>query len=82
MIGTKAWLKVIQAGYVDKEFADVKLVWNAQIEVCPLFTASKPVTTLEDLKGLKIRTVSPQFKERVDAWGATAVSVPLGETIS
>jgi TRAP-type C4-dicarboxylate transport system substrate-binding protein len=44
-----------------------------------LFTAEKPVRTLEDLKGLKIRVPSRNAGLVVEAWGATPVSMPAPE---
>lgn len=44
------------------------------------FTTKKPITTPEDLKGLKIRVMeSPMMRASIDAMGATAVPMAFGE---
>ncbi len=44
-----------------------------------LFTATKPVRTLEDIKGMKIRVPSRNTGLLVEAWGASPVSLPVSE---
>ncbi|MEM1298059.1 MAG: TRAP transporter substrate-binding protein [Pseudomonadota bacterium] len=62
-----------------KEFRRTKLLglWNAQEAV--LLMAEKPVRSLADLKGLKIRIPSKNTGRVVEAWGATPVSQPITE---
>lgn len=52
-------------------------LWNNAPNV--IFTAEKPVRTLEDLKGLKIRVPSRNAGLVVEAWGASPVSMPAPE---
>jgi TRAP-type C4-dicarboxylate transport system substrate-binding protein len=52
-------------------------LWNNAPNV--IFTAEKPIRTLEDLKGLKIRVPSRNAGLVVEAWGATPVSMPAPE---
>lgn len=58
------------------EYRRVVLValWNNAPNL--LFTAEKPVKSLDDLKGLKIRVPSRNAGLVVEAWGATPVSMP------
>ena len=62
---------------LDREFKRTKLLglWTAQEAV--LLMAKKKVTKLSDLKGLKIRVPSKNTGRLVEAWGATAVSMPI-----
>lgn len=62
-----------------KEYRRVKLVgmWSSADNV--LFTRSKPVRVLDDLKGMKIRVPSRNTGLLVEAWGATPVSMPVSE---
>ncbi len=52
-------------------------LWNNAPNL--LFTAAKPVRSLEDLQGLKIRVPSRNAGLVVEAWGATPVSMPAPE---
>lgn len=58
------------------EYRRVVLVglWNNAPNL--LFMAEKPVRSLDDLKGLKIRVPSRNAGLVVEAWGATPVSMP------
>lgn len=52
-------------------------LWNNAPNI--IFTAEKPIRTLEDLKGLKIRVPSRNAGLVVEAWGASPVSMPAPE---
>jgi len=45
-----------------------------------LHTVSKPVKSLQDLKGMRIRSPSPEASEWLESLGATPVSMPMNET--
>ena len=81
-VATKAWMDVYAAGHLDKEYADVKVFTLCVFPPTPLFTVDKPVTTLEDIKGLKIRAAAPAIKQRVEMWGGVPVYIPLPESYS
>lgn len=62
-----------------KEYRRVKLVgiWtNAQNAI---YTSKKPVRSLADMKGLKIRVPSRNAGLVIESWGATPVSMPSTE---
>lgn len=62
---------------LDGEFKRTKLLglWSSRPGV--LLMAEKKIESLADLKGLKIRVPSKNTGRMVEAWGATAVSMPI-----
>jgi TRAP-type C4-dicarboxylate transport system substrate-binding protein len=63
-----------------KELADVHfLAFAAGCGPRYVITRGKPALRPEDLKGLKLRCVGPQQVQQVKAWGASPVSLPMGE---
>ena len=62
---------------LDKEFRRTKLLglWTAGDAV--LLMAEKRIEKLSDLDGLKIRVPSKNTGRLIEAWGATAVSMPI-----
>ena len=71
-------IKMYEKGYFDKEFADVKITALFNIGSYVLFS-NKKVTTVEDMKGLKIRTISEGWVDLCKVVGAVPVSLPTGE---
>ena len=63
------------------EKGTMNIIWlpAAMIESEPLWTI-KPVRTLEDFKGLKIRASGPN-KDFYDRMGCAAVTMPMGEVV-
>ena len=61
------------------EYRRVQLValWSSAKNY--IFSASKPIHTVEDMKGLKVRVPSRNTGLMVEAWGATPVSMPVSE---
>ncbi len=75
--------------YVEKnaaqEFADVKLVATHVHGPGVFHTTSKPIRTLADLKGMKVRAPTRQTNRFLAALGATPVAMPVpqvGEALS
>lgn len=60
------------------EFADVQALHINSCVMAHLWTR-KPVTSLEDLKGLKIRSPGGLQTRAIEALGATPVFLPLGD---
>ncbi|MBT9382880.1 TRAP transporter substrate-binding protein [Pseudooceanicola sp. CBS1P-1] len=61
------------------EYRRVQLVslWSSAKNY--IFSKDKPVRTLDDVKGMKIRVPSRNTGLMVEAWGATPVSMPVSE---
>jgi len=74
-IGTKALLEFAKKGYLDEDFADMEILtlnaWTGSV----LFTVDKPVTTLEDVKGLKLHAGTRGQHDRFSAMGAVPVNL-------
>nr|WP_321460464.1 TRAP transporter substrate-binding protein [uncultured Cohaesibacter sp.] len=64
---------------VDKEFRRTKLLglWTNPASV--LLTNKKPIRSLKDVEGLKIRVSSRNVGRVAESWGATPVSMPITE---
>ena len=79
--GSVAFWNLIEKGVIADEYADVKplaifIYPQAQIHL------SRPVRTMDDLKGLKITTPSRVGGDVLTALGATPISVPPPELYS
>ena len=66
------WLK---AGYLKELTDNFKVLFYAPLNPQRLFLRDKKITTIEQLKGLKIATVSSVQAQTVTALGATGVSM-------
>jgi len=62
-----------------KEHPGVKVGWVWAGDTGQLFTTKKQVRSLEDLKGLKIRTHSLILKTTLEKLGAVPVTLPISE---
>lgn len=63
--------------HLDKEFRRTKLLGLWSSRPGSLLMANKKVESMADLKGLKIRVPSKNTGRVAEAWGATAVSMPI-----
>jgi TRAP-type C4-dicarboxylate transport system substrate-binding protein len=63
-------------GLIEKEFARVKVLGMWANAPAMIMTARKPVRSLDDLKGTKIRVPSAAVGNVVEAWGAAPVTMP------
>jgi len=61
------------------EHPDVEVLWLWTHDVGQLLTTTKQVKTLEDMKGLKLRSPSATLNPMIEAWGATPVNMPISE---
>ncbi len=65
-------------GLLDKEYKDVKLLFMWSVDRPVIMTLKKPVKSLADLKGMKIRTPSQMQSKTIAALGA--VPIPMSIT--
>lgn len=63
-----------------KEYAKVKLLALFGHPGGHFYTTSKPLKTIADFKGLKIRTASPSVTKALKIYDAVPVSMPVTET--
>ncbi|HHU76242.1 MAG TPA: TRAP transporter substrate-binding protein, partial [Firmicutes bacterium] len=61
------------------EHPGVKILWLFCHDVGQLVSTNKPIKTLEDLKGLRLRSPSATLNPVVEAWGAIPVNLPMSE---
>jgi TRAP-type transport system periplasmic protein len=64
---------------LQNEYRDVKVLATWTHDLGQLYTTSKPVRTLEDLRGLKIRAPGPVQTSMLRALGAVPLNMPAGE---
>ncbi|MDT8859708.1 TRAP transporter substrate-binding protein [Alkalihalobacillus sp. MEB130] len=64
---------------IQAEYDDVKLMWVHAADPYAIVTSGKQVTSLEDLRGLRLRTPSVEGGKMIESWGATPVSMPAPE---
>lgn len=62
--------------FLARDFAEAKvlMLWNS--DSASLMSKNKPIKTLEDMKGLKIRTPSAAQSSQIEALGATPIDMP------
>ncbi|MBM3538144.1 MAG: TRAP transporter substrate-binding protein [Alphaproteobacteria bacterium] len=65
--------------FLAREYKDAKvlMLWNS--DTASLMSKSKPIRTLEDMKGLKIRTPSAAQSAQLEALGATPIDMPANQ---
>jgi TRAP-type C4-dicarboxylate transport system substrate-binding protein len=63
--------------FLARDFKDTKvlMLWNS--DSASLMSKSKPIRTLDDLKGMKIRTPSAAQSAQLEALGATPIDMPV-----
>ena len=62
--------------FLARDFKDTKvlMLWNS--DTASLMSKTKPIKTLEDMKGMKIRTPSAAQSAQLEALGATPIDMP------
>jgi TRAP-type C4-dicarboxylate transport system substrate-binding protein len=72
-------IKPIFDKYFFKEWKSVKVLWLVTLGTTQLHMVKKPVNTLEDLKGMQIRTAPGSMTRTFKALGATPAMIPAPE---
>ena len=79
-IGTKVINdSALRAKYLDAEHKGIKVLMLFTHQPGGPHTTKKPIRTLDDFKGLRLRFASPTVRDLVAALGATPVGVPPTE---
>ena len=73
------WQLFEEVPTLQNEYRDVKVLATWTHDLGQLYTTSKPVRTLEDLRGLKIRAPGPVQTTMLRALGAVPLNMPAGE---
>ncbi|MUK90818.1 TRAP transporter substrate-binding protein [Ornithinibacillus sp. L9] len=73
------WQLMNEFDEFNDEYAGTVPLWLYTTDPGQLFTVDKQVKSIEDLKGMKIRSPSPETSEWLEALGATPVSMPMNE---
>ena len=73
----KLWANFDQ--FLARDFKDTKvlMLWNS--DTASLMSKAKPIKTLEDMKGMKIRTPSAAQSAQLEAIGAIPIDMPAGQ---
>lgn len=64
---------------IQEEYDEVKLLWVHAADPYAIVTKGKAVHSLEDVRGLRLRTPSIEGGKMIESWGATPVSMPAPE---
>ncbi|WP_017727558.1 TRAP transporter substrate-binding protein [Halalkalibacterium ligniniphilum] len=64
---------------IQAEYDDVKLMWVHAADPYAIVTKGKQVKSIEDVRGLRLRTPSVEGGKMIESWGATPVSMPAPE---
>jgi TRAP-type C4-dicarboxylate transport system substrate-binding protein len=66
--------------YLQKEFAEVKVVQFGILDPYNIMTTKKPVRTLANMRGLRLRSGNPRQVEMIRAWGASPINITSFDT--
>lgn len=80
-IGTRV-LSDIHEKYLKGENTDVKVLYMWCMAPAMIHTTKKPIHSLEDLKGLKLRTPGASQAAIIERIGATSLGMPISEVYS
>ena len=76
---TDLWTLYEEFDEFDDEYAGTVPLWIYTTDPGQLFTTNKQVKSVEDLKGMRIRSPSAETSEWLQSLGATPVSMPMNE---
>lgn len=67
--------------FLAQEHNDTKILWMAVTPPLKLHTTKTDVTSVGDIKGLRVRYAGKVFQQMLDTFGASPMAVPPGETV-
>ena len=75
--GSKAYNKLIHEDLYELEFKPngVKPLWGVVATSNQVVNSKRPIKSVEDLKGLKIRISNSMQEQALNEWGATGVTI-------
>jgi TRAP-type C4-dicarboxylate transport system substrate-binding protein len=73
---TRGYWELYKKGYFDEDFKDVKVLYLPVVGPYDYQMAKIPVSTFDDMKGLKIRASGKVHTEVVEALGSVPVGMP------
>ncbi len=79
-VGSCAFQKLYDSGALDEEYNETHVLFVHTHDPGQLHTANKPVHTLEDLKGLKLRRPTQVVGSLLEELGAEPVGMPAPNT--
>lgn len=65
--------------YFAEDFKDYKLLWIYCTDMGQLYSVEKPILTMEDFKGMKLRSPSASMSDALKRLGANPVGMPITE---
>lgn len=75
--GTETLWKHIELLQPEYRRTPLIALWSSAENI--LYTAQKPIRTIDDIKGMKIRVPSRNSGLLIEAWGGTPVSMPVSD---
>jgi TRAP-type C4-dicarboxylate transport system substrate-binding protein len=75
-IGSRVFWELYEK-YMKQEYSDVKVVWLTVSDAGQIQTTKKPVKTLQDLKGLRLRSPGPIPSAILKACDGSALTIPI-----
>jgi len=78
---TKAFARMVKSGMINDRYEKlgIKVLFGFTVTNYQIFTTKKPVPTLNDLKGLKIRTAGTTLPKTIANLGGVPVNMAMGE---
>ncbi|SER82535.1 TRAP transporter substrate-binding protein DctP [Psychrobacillus sp. OK032] len=82
--GSRAFSKLVHEDLYESEFKahGVRPLWAAVSSSNQIVNSKHPVKTIEDFKGLKVRTSNGMQEQLMSEWGATPITMSGGELYS
>ncbi|MBD8892194.1 TRAP transporter substrate-binding protein [Roseibium litorale] len=67
--------------FLAQEHPGTKILWMAVTPPLKLHTTNTDVTSVDDLKGLRVRYAGKVFQQMLESFGAAPLPIPPGETV-
>ena len=74
------WKTFLKEPRYQEEYSNVKVLALFGHPGGNFFTVKKPIRSISDFQGLKLRTANPAISEALKIWGATPLAMPITET--